>query len=69
LDKVKLAVVGCGTISQLNAPGYLKYEKCDVVALCDPNRDRAEYRAKTWGISPNQYSMKQAEECVGAEIF
>ena len=56
LDKVKLALVGCGTISQLNAPGYLQYDKCDVVALCDPNRERAEYRAKQWGISPKIYT-------------
>ena len=56
LDKVKLALVGCGTISQLNAPGYLQYDKCDVVALCDSNRERAEYRAKQWDISPNIYT-------------
>lgn len=53
---MKLALVGCGTISQLNAPGYLQYDKCDVVALCDPNRERAEYRAKQWGISPKIYT-------------
>ena len=36
MDKVRLAIVGCGTISQLNAPGYLAHENCEVVALCDP---------------------------------
>ncbi len=52
MDKVRLAIVGCGTISQLNAPGYLGHERCEVVALCDPARERAEQRAKEWGISP-----------------
>jgi predicted dehydrogenase len=52
MDKVRLALVGCGTISQLNAPGYLQHERCEVVALCDPRRERAEQRARAWSISP-----------------
>ena len=55
-DRVRLAIVGCGTISQLNAPGYLEYDKCDVVALCDPVRQRAEGRAAEWGIAPKIYT-------------
>ncbi len=54
--RVRLAIVGCGTISQLNVPGYLKHEACDVVALCDPVRERAERRAAEWGISPRIYT-------------
>ncbi|MEE8291057.1 MAG: Gfo/Idh/MocA family oxidoreductase [Candidatus Tectomicrobia bacterium] len=56
MDNVKLAIVGCGTISQLNAPGYLQHQKCDVVALCDPLRERAEQRARAWGIAPTIYT-------------
>jgi predicted dehydrogenase len=56
MDKVKLAIVGCGTISKLNAPGYLHHENCEVVALCDALRERAEQRAKEWGISPRVYT-------------
>jgi predicted dehydrogenase len=52
MDKVRLAIIGCGTISKLNAPGYLGHPKCEVVALCDPLRERSEQRAKDWGISP-----------------
>ena len=40
MDKVRLAIVGCGTISQMNAPGYLRHPNCEVVALCDPERER-----------------------------
>ncbi|MDA0770265.1 MAG: Gfo/Idh/MocA family oxidoreductase [Chloroflexi bacterium] len=56
MDKVRMAIVGCGTISQLNVPGYLQHPDCEVVALCDPNSERAAYRAKQWGISPKIYT-------------
>ena len=56
MDRVRLAIVGCGTISQLNGPGYVSHPKCDVVALCDPIRERAERRAREWGISPRIYA-------------
>jgi predicted dehydrogenase len=56
MDKVRLAIVGCGTISQLNAPGYLQHEKCDIVALCDPLTERAAQRAQAWGITPKRYT-------------
>ena len=52
MDKVRLAIVGCGTISQMNAPGYLTHDKCEVTALCDPLVERAKERAKDWGIEP-----------------
>ena len=52
MDKVRLAIVGCGTISQLNAPGYLMHDGCEVTALCDPLAERAESRAREWGIDP-----------------
>jgi predicted dehydrogenase len=56
MDKIRLAIVGCGTISKLNAPGYLQHPNCDVVALCDPLRERAEQRAKAWAITPRVYT-------------
>ena len=56
MDKVRLAIVGCGTISQLNAPGYLSHDRCEVVALCDPERERAEERARGWGIDARIYT-------------
>jgi len=59
MSKVKLAIVGCGTISQLNVPGYLEHPDCDVVALCDPVRERAEGRASEWGITPKIYTNYQ----------
>ena len=56
MEKIKLAIVGCGTISQLNVPGYLQDERCEVASLCDPVRERAERRARQWGIEPRIYT-------------
>jgi len=56
MDTLRLAIVGCGNICQLNAPGYLAHPRCDVVALCDTDRTRAERRARQWGISPKIYA-------------
>ena len=56
MDRVRLAIVGCGNISQLNAPGYLQHPRCDVVALCDTDPERAKRRARDWGITPRVYS-------------
>ena len=52
MEKLRIAIVGCGTISRLNVPGYLRHERCEVTALCDPYRERAEARAADWGIDP-----------------
>jgi predicted dehydrogenase len=52
MDRVRLAIVGCGNIVQLNAPGYLQHPRCDVTVLCDPRRERAELRARQWSLTP-----------------
>jgi predicted dehydrogenase len=56
MDRVRLAIVGCGNISQLNAPGYLQHPRCDVAALCDTDPERTKRRAREWGITPRLYS-------------
>src|SRR5215467_6001540 len=55
MDRVRLAIVGCGNICQLNAPGYLDHPRCEVVALCDTDETRAALRARQWGLSPRLY--------------
>jgi predicted dehydrogenase len=56
MDRVRLAIVGCGNISPLNAHGYLHHPGCEVVALCDPVPERTERRAREWGIAPRLYA-------------
>ena len=56
MDTLRLGVIGCGTIASLNVPGYLKHDRCDVVALCDVVPERARKRAAEWGIEPKIYA-------------
>jgi predicted dehydrogenase len=51
MSRIRLALVGCGNIIQLNAPGYLQHPRCDVTVLCDPVRERAELRARQSGLT------------------
>ena len=55
MDRVRLAIVGCGSISSLNSAGYLEHEACEVVALCDPDLERCRRRAREWGVEPKLY--------------
>ena len=55
MDRVRVAIVGCGNISQLNVPGYVQHPRCEVVALCDTAPERAKRRAAEWSIAPKIY--------------
>ena len=59
MDKIKIAIVGCGSISRLNVPGYLEHPNCEIVALCDPLIERAKEKAKEWNINPKFYTDYQ----------
>ena len=56
MERVRLAIVGCGNIAQLNAPGYIEHPRCDVTVFCDPVRARAEQRARQLGVTPRIYT-------------
>ncbi len=50
MERVRLGIVGVGNISELNVPGYLEHPRCDVLALCDSNVDRAKALATVWEV-------------------
>jgi predicted dehydrogenase len=50
MERVRVGIAGLGNVSRLNVPGYLEHPRCEVVALCDTRRDRAEAAAAAWGI-------------------
>lgn len=50
MDRVRLGIVGVGNVSQLTVAGYFEHPRCDVVALCDSNIDRARSLADAWNV-------------------
>ncbi len=50
-DRIRLGVIGAGNIAELNVAGYLEHDRCDVVAVCDTDKEVAEAAAATWGAS------------------
>ena len=50
VSPVRVAIVGCGRISDLHALGYRGREDACIVAVCDTNRKRAREKAKAWGV-------------------
>ncbi|HEX4936231.1 MAG TPA: Gfo/Idh/MocA family oxidoreductase, partial [Gemmatimonadaceae bacterium] len=54
--KVRVAVLGAGAWARLaHVPGFKRDPRCEVVAICDPQRPMAEALAAEFGI-PSVYS-------------
>jgi predicted dehydrogenase len=47
---VRVAMVGCGRISDLHALGYQGREDARIAAVCDTHRWRARDKAQAWGV-------------------
>ncbi len=47
---LKFAIVGCGRISDLHAPGYLKNPNVEIYAVCDVDKEKATTKAREWGV-------------------
>jgi predicted dehydrogenase len=50
MDRVRLGIVGAGNIAQLNVPGYIAHDSCDVIAVCDAHDGRAREASARWDI-------------------
>ncbi len=51
MDKLRVAFIGTGRISDLHALAYLDDERADIVAVCDNNINLARQRGRQWGLS------------------
>jgi predicted dehydrogenase len=50
MKKIKVAIIGTGSISHFHASAYKKLSQVDMVAVCDINKARAEEFAKKYNI-------------------
>jgi predicted dehydrogenase len=47
---IRVAIVGCGRISDLHERGYQRQEDARIVAVCDTQGKRARQKARAWGV-------------------
>ena len=50
MKPIRVAIVGCGRISDLHQMGYQGREDAKIVAVCDTNKTHAKKKAKEWGV-------------------
>jgi UDP-N-acetylglucosamine 3-dehydrogenase len=65
MTKLRVAIIGCGSITKhRHAPEYANHENVEIVAFCDPVKERAELMAAEYGgkVYTDYLEMFQAEE-------
>lgn len=62
MPPIRVAIVGCGRISDLHALGYRGLEEARIVAVCDTNRRRAQAQARAWGVERVYTDYRQVLE-------
>ncbi|WP_413377580.1 Gfo/Idh/MocA family protein [Alkalihalobacillus sp. 1P02AB] len=51
MSKIKVAIIGCGSISKhRHLPEYVNHEQVEIVAVCDIVEERAKETAETLGV-------------------
>ncbi len=51
IETIRAAIVGCGRISDLHQLGYRDRDDARIVAVCDPDQERAQQKARAWGVA------------------
>lgn len=51
MERLRVAFIGTGRISDLHALAYLDDRRADIVAVCDRNLELAQLRGRRWGVA------------------
>lgn len=62
MSKINFGIIGCGRISDLHAPGYLRSEDARIYAVCDTNPQIAEKRLAEWRAEKSYTDYRQLLE-------
>ncbi len=68
VDKLRVAFVGTGRISDLHALAYLDDERAEIVALCDRNIELAKERGRRWAVADGRIFSDYQEMLALEEI-
>lgn len=68
MNPIRVAIVGCGRISDLHQLGYRERQDALIVALCDTNKARARKKAKAWGVEKFYTDYHQLLEDKGIDL-
>jgi predicted dehydrogenase len=62
MNPIRVAIVGCGRISDLHQLGYRGRQDARIVALCDTNKAHAKKKAEEWGVDKVYSDYQQVLE-------
>jgi predicted dehydrogenase len=62
MNSIRVAIVGCGRISDLHQIGYRGRDDARIVAVCDTNKAHAKKKAKEWGVEKVYTNFDQVLE-------
>jgi predicted dehydrogenase len=68
MNPIRVAIVGCGRISDLHQLGYRGREDAKIVAVCDTNITNAKKKAKAWGVDKIYTNYSQLLEDKQVEV-
>ncbi len=51
MSKIKIGVIGAGSISESHLNAYANNDKVELYAICDLNEERAKAKAEKYGAS------------------
>ncbi len=59
MEKLNVALVGLGRISDMHAAAYLRSDRARIYALCDLSEERLAARKSEWGVGKSYLSYEQ----------
>jgi len=62
MKPIRVAIVGCGRISDLHQLGYRGRQDARIVAVCDTSQARARSKAREWGVEKVYTDYRQVLE-------
>ncbi|GBD26043.1 scyllo-inositol 2-dehydrogenase (NAD(+)) [bacterium HR30] len=62
MKPIRVAIVGCGRISDLHVLGYRDRDDARIVAVCDTDGGRAQAKAREWGVERVYTDYRQVLE-------